>query len=137
MPRDPLLQVNAGARDLPAARPSARKAGIALRGDVEDAERFDQCLLEGAQVPMEVLLIGGDTEVDNRIADELTGSVESHVAAALDFEDIDAGGSEEMSRMGIPAQRYDRWVLEQQEHIMIEAPRDSVFSELPLPVECI
>ena len=89
--------MNADAHDLLAARPDARIAGVSLGGDVEDAERCDERLLERAQVPMEILLVAA--EIENRIAHELTRPVESYVATALDFKDVDAGRSEEMSRM--------------------------------------
>ena len=91
MPGDPLLHVNADARDLPAACPDTGESRVALGGNREDAERVDQRLLECAEVPVQVLLVCA--KIENRIADQLARAVKRDVAAALDLKHLDASGS--------------------------------------------
>ena len=50
--------------------------------------RPDQHLLEIAHVAVDVAAVG--LQIDDRIADELTGPVIRHVAAAAGFDDLDA-----------------------------------------------
>src|SRR5881398_1584366 len=94
MPRDPLLHVDPDARDLPVPSPHAGVTRVPRGAYAESGERVDQRLLEGAEVPVEVPLV--TRQVDDRVADELAGSVERHVPAALDLEDLDAIAAEEM-----------------------------------------
>src|SRR6058998_722065 len=100
MPRDPLLHVDADARDLPAPPPGphAGVTGVPLGGYAERGERVDQRLLQGAEIPVQIRLVAG--QVDDRVADELTGAVERHVPAALDLEDLDSVAAEEMVCVG-------------------------------------
>src|SRR5882762_9687585 len=133
VPRDPLLHVDADARDLPASRPDARESRIAVRRDGENAQSLDERLLQGTQVPVKILLVGG--KVENGVADELTGPMKRDVAAALDLEHVDAGGLQQMLGVGIPAQRHDRRVLQQQQYVVRQTARNPVLGELPLPLE--
>src|SRR5256885_17168222 len=90
VPRDPLLHVNSDARDLaaPAPGPHAGVTRVPLGGYPEVGERVDQCLLQGAEIPMEIRLVAG--QVDDRVAPELAGAGEGRLTAPLDFEDVDA-----------------------------------------------
>src|SRR5882762_5584430 len=133
VPGNPLLHVNADARDFLAAGPHARESRVALREDAEHVERLDQRLLERTQIPMQVLLVGA--EIENRITDELAGPVERDVSAALHFEHVDPGRLEHVPGLRIPAQRDDRRVLEQQQHVVGQAAGNAIFSELALPVQ--
>ena len=60
---------------------------------------------------------------DDRIGDQLAGSVIGHLATTLDPMDLDpagrelAGRREDVRRVRVAAQGQDRWVLEQQELI--------------------
>jgi len=84
--------------------------------------------LELSQVPVQILLVAG--EVDDRIAHQLPGSVERDVAAALDLEAVDAAGGEqlgcghEVRRLRRPAERDDRVVFDEQQHIVLDVARD-------------
>src|SRR2546426_7389534 len=112
MPGDPLLHVDPDARDLPVPSPHAGVTRVARGGYAEPGERVDQRLLEGAEVPVEVPLV--TRQVDDRVADELAGSVERHVPAALDLEDLDAIAAEEMPCIGVTAQRHHRGMFDQE-----------------------
>src|SRR6266550_2459250 len=135
VPRDPLLHVDADARDLPAMRPDARESRIAFAGDGKNAQGRDERLLQRAQVPVQVLLVGG--EVENGIPDELSRPVKRDVAAAFDLEDLDSDGLDQIPGVRIPAQGNDRGMFEEQQHIVREPTGDPIFSELPLPLQCL
>ena len=66
--------------------------GVPLGHDPQGAERVDERLLDCAQVPVQVLLVVG--QVEHRVAHQLAGAVEGHIAAALDLEDLDAARPE-------------------------------------------
>ena len=53
--------------------------------------------------------------------------MEGHVAAALDFEHVDALSLQQVFAMRIPAQCHDRGMLEQQEHVVGQATGDAIF----------
>jgi len=74
-------------------------------------------------------------KIENRIADQLARPVKRDVPTALDFEDIDPSGLEQMGSVRIPAQRNYRRMLEQQEHIVLKTAGDSIFGEVALPRE--
>ena len=129
----PLLHVDADARDLAARGPHAGQSGVAIRLDAEVAERLDQHVLEPPQVPVEVLAMC--PEVEDRIADQLARTVEGHVAAALDLDHLDPAPGELRRRQrqaagpGPAAERDDRRVLHQQQHVLGDLARD------PLPAD--
>src|SRR5213083_2511500 len=133
MPGDPLLHVDPDARDLPVPSPHAGVTRIPRGGYAEPGERVDQRLLEGAEVPVEVPLVTG--QVDDRVADELAGSVERHVPAALDLEDPDAIPAAAMPRIGVAAQRPHRGVFAQQQHVVRQPALDAGLAAGPLPLE--
>src|SRR5947208_7437096 len=116
MPGDPLLHVDPDARDLAVPSPHAGVTRIPRGGYAEPGERVDQRLLEGAEVPVELPLV--TRQLDDRVADELAGSVERHVPAALDLEDLDAIAAEEMPSIGVAAQRHHRWLCHQEQHVV-------------------
>src|SRR2546430_12537054 len=95
--------------------------------------RVDQRLLEGAEVPVEVPLV--TRQVDDRVADELAGSVERHVPAALDLEDLDAIAAEEMTCIGATAQRHHPGMFEQEQHVVRQTALDAGLGEGALPLE--
>src|SRR5262249_18834616 len=101
--------MNADARNFAAARPDAGQPGVALRRDRETTEAVDQGLLEGAEIPVQIRPEA--RQVEDRIADELTGAVEGDIAAALDFDEVDPLGAEHVVRLCCAAQRDDRVVL--------------------------
>ena len=111
VPRHPLLHVNPDAGDLPAACPHARESRTPLRRDIQDRERVDQRLLERAQIPVQILPVGA--QVEDGIADQLARAMERHVAAALDFEHVDALSLQQVLGVRIPPQCDDRGMLEQ------------------------
>lgn len=62
-------------------------------------------------------------QIEDRVTDELSWSVESDVAAAIAVEDLDAAGGqvfgwgENVGRLGVSAEGDDGWVLEQEKKI--------------------
>src|SRR2546430_5437234 len=127
--------MHADAGDLAGASagPDAGVARLPLARDVEPGERVDQGLLERAQVPMQVAAVAA--QVQDGIADELPRAVEGDIAAALDLEDRQVVRLEHVARARGAAQRPARRVLEQQEHVPLEPPRDARLGERPLPLE--
>src|SRR6266581_1770061 len=135
MPRDPLLHVDPDAGDLPAPPPGphAGVTRVPLGGYAEVGERVDQCLLQGAEIPVEIRLVAG--QVDDGVADELSGPVEGNVTAALDLEHLDAVAADEMVRVEVAAQRHYRGMLEEEEPVARQAPVDARLRERALPLE--
>ena len=95
--------------------------------DPERAERVDERLLDLSQIPVQVALVA--LEIDDRIADELSGAVERHVAAALDLEQLDAARREQLWRrekillLRRAAERDDRRMLDEEQHILRDRRR--------------
>src|SRR5204862_184905 len=85
------------------------------------------------EVPVEVALV--TRQVDDRVADELAGSVERHVPAALDLEDLDAIAAEEMPSIGVAAQGHHRGMFEQEQHVVRQTALDAGLGEGALPLE--
>ena len=75
-------------------------------------------------------------QIKDRICDQLTRSMESHVTAAVGFEDFDTalgelfGRSENVFRFGISSQRDYRSVLQQQKNVADEA----IFAQVDQPL---
>src|SRR5207237_8189304 len=69
------------------ADPDAGVAREPARGDPEVGENVDQTALEVAQVEAD---IGCWTQIDDRIADQLAGTVIGDIPAAIDVETGDA-----------------------------------------------
>src|SRR5205823_8392955 len=113
--------------------PDAGVAGLALGRDVERGERVDQDLLERTQVPMQVAAVAA--QVQDGITDELPGAVEGDVAAALHLENGQVARLAHVARARVTAQRHDRRVLEQQDHVPPQPTLDPRLGERPLPLE--
>src|SRR6185295_11805351 len=96
VPGDPVARVNADGCDLPAARPHAGVGGVSLAGNSIVSEGVDQRLFDFPEIPVQVLTVS--LEIDDRIADELAGSMESDVTTALDLEDLDALAAQKVRR---------------------------------------
>src|SRR5207244_11475792 len=96
-------------------------------------EGVDQCLLERAQVPVEILAVA--RQVEDRISDELARSVVCDVAAPLHLEHWDVTALEQVRFMGIASQRYDGRMLDQEQDGGRQPPLDSGLSQGALPLE--
>src|SRR6185312_13822145 len=96
-----------GGRCLVGTDPDPAAAFDAARDDAELGADTDQGLLEAADVCDDV---DGGGELDDRVPDDLTGTVPGDPAAAVD---VDHGGAIErpISGMGAPARGVDRRVL--------------------------
>ena len=111
--------------DLLPAGPDARQARLARGGDPEAAEGADQDLLEIAEVAADVAPVR--PEVQDRVADELPGTVVGHLPAAVGALDPHAAGLERrgveqhIGGAGVAAKRDDRRVLQQQQVLPILA----------------
>ena len=79
------------------------------------------------------------TKVQDRIANELAGTMVGHVSAALDFDAVDAGGRQglgacdDVSIARPPAEGHDGSVLQEQNEIMVQFARDSGARQDSLP----
>jgi hypothetical protein len=77
-------------------------------------------------------------EIDDRIADELAGTMEGDIAAPLDLEQLDATLLEVFracQHVGVlrrAPQGDDRRVLDEQEHIVLDATGDALSRDLAL-----
>jgi hypothetical protein len=67
-------------------------------------------------------------QVEDRVADELAGSVEGGLAAAVGLDDVDVGflGDVQLAFLGAPPRRDRRRMLEQQDRVGDLALRDSI-----------
>ena len=88
--------------------PDAGQALVARRVEVERSERPDERLLEVADVALHVLAVL--REVEDRVADELSGAVERRLAATVGLGDLDGcvvGDVQLDIGLGPPADRDD------------------------------
>src|SRR5207245_2342416 len=74
-------------------------------------------------------------QVEDGITNELPGAVEGDVAAALHLENGQVARLAHVARAGVTAQRHDRRVLEQQDHVPPQPTLDPRLGERPLPLE--
>ena len=81
MAGDAAGNADADSGDLRVAGPDAGTPVYAVRVDAEGRQRFDQRRLQRAHVPARALPPAA--QIENRVADELAGAVESDVAAAV------------------------------------------------------
>ena len=74
-------------------------------------------------------------QVENRVADELTGPVEGRLSAAIRFDDLHLGflGNVQLLCLAPPAERDDRRVLEEDDRVGDRALGDRT-GERPLEV---
>ena len=92
MPRDPIARVDSDRGNLPIVDPHA---GVTRRSAALQAvgrERSNEKLLNLPKVPVEIALV--PLEVEDRISDELPGSMKRHVASPLDLVQLDAALAE-------------------------------------------
>ena len=96
----------------------------ALRADAEIAAGADQNFFQAAHK-----LYGADfgleaAQIEDRIGDELAGTMEGDVAAAIDFVQLDTALRQELRRgqhvvqTGIASERDDRRMLQQQQRVL-------------------
>jgi hypothetical protein len=80
-------------------------------------------------------------EIDYRVSDQLSRSVEGDVPSALHFKKLDTlaaqklGRSDEVLSLGCAAEGDYRWVLDEEEHILRERARNTVARDVPLKLE--
>ncbi len=121
--------MHADGRDLAIAHPDARLARIARGDDVPRRERANHHLFEPAQVPVQVLRVL--LEVDDGISDELPRAVKRDVAAALHLEQLHAarreqlGCGEQVALLGGPSQRDHGRVLDEEQEVVGDGPRQA------------
>src|SRR6185437_8887891 len=88
---------------------------------------------------MQVALVA--LQVDDWVADELSGPVERDVAPALDLEQLHASRREQRRRreqiplLGRAAEGDDRRVLDEQQQVLLERARDPVARHAALQLE--
>ena len=129
MPRHPVACMYADRSQLAPLRPHPGIADISLASDAERRHAADQGLLHLPQVPVQVQLVA--LEIEDRVADELAGPMEGDIAASLDLEQLHAscgeqgGGGEQVIRPGRAAKRDDWWMLDEQQHVLIDGARNA------------
>ena len=115
MRRHPARDVDADRRDL-ARRPVSQtpvRPVDPLAGDADGASVADQCLLQVADVALDVAAV--PVQVEDRVADELARPMEGRLAAAVGLDDLDvrAGGDVQLgASVGAAAECDDRRMLE-------------------------
>jgi hypothetical protein len=81
------------------------------------------------------------SQIDDRVAYQLARTVEGHVATTLHFEDLHAssfqlGGPQwEAGGSGAPAERNDRLVLHQKEHVVLNVTGNALAAQPPLKLQ--
>ena len=138
---------HADGHDLLAIDPDTGEALATLAVDAECREGSHRDLLERADEVHDVALTG---EPDQRVDDQLTGTVVGDVAATVHRDDIDAGALEiacveqHVRLARTTPKRVDGWMLEQQHGVrdvagltvgdetLLEGPRTSVVGRAEL-----
>jgi hypothetical protein len=100
----------------------------------------NQCLFEIANVSVDVAAIR--PQIEDRISDQLAGTVIRHVAAAAGFVDFNALSGQRGRRRddirvaaaSLRAERDDRRMLEQQQRVA-NPPGAPILDQLPLQLE--
>lgn len=121
--------------------PDSGKSGDAPCRNSEIRTSSDQYFLEPPHVldraeSLSRAVDGETTQIEDGIRDELTRPVESHVTAAIAFENVDTAlgelfrRSENVLGLSISSKRNDRRVLEQQKNVADE----SVFTQVDKPL---
>ena len=96
MTGDPAREADADCRQLFATDPYAGETLGAMRGDAVIACRANQYFFEVTDVPVDVAAIG--LQIDDGIADELTGAVIGDVATTPCFVNVDASSGQLIGR---------------------------------------
>jgi len=126
VPGDPIASMNADRRDLAIVDPDTGVRRAPRSRELVRRERLDEKFLNLALVPVQVALLL--LQVDDGVADELSGPVKGDITAALDLEQLDAllpeifGRREHMSALGRSPERDDRRMLDEQQHVLVDAP---------------
>ncbi len=103
--------------------PDAGEGGDAFTGDAEVAAGTDEHFFETADVCDGADARRGGAEVEDGIADELSGAVEGDIAAAVGFEQFDAAGGEgfageeDVAAVGVAAEGDDGRMFEEKEGV--------------------
>src|SRR4051812_42464732 len=80
-------------------------------------------------------------QIDDRVADQLARAVEGDVTTSLDLEEIDpllhqrVSGGEQVAGLRRATQRDDRWMLDEEQHILGDLSRDAGASNAALQIE--
>src|SRR5437870_577546 len=117
MPGDPATDRDPDRRDLSPPHPDPGQTGNPFSRYREGRKGRDHHLLERAQVTMDVTPLR--SERHDGVADQLSGAVVRHLAAACDLADRHVAGSGDTKMSGIraPAERVDGPMLEEQERV--------------------
>ena len=92
VPSHPLLHVNPYAGNLPVARPHTCITFSPRGSDAEFLQRPDDAVFQSAQEPVQILSVL--CEIEDRVPDELAGSMKRDVATPFDLEHVDPSGCE-------------------------------------------
>src|SRR6185503_3078035 len=141
MARDPAGDANADRTNLFSPDPRARQAFNAMRRDGIVGANANHHLFKIANVSMHIAPVG--TQIENRVADDLPGSVIGHIAPATGFVHLDAmhrklvlGGGDMRAAVTADAKGNHSGMLEEEEQIG-NAAGATVFNERLLQVERI
>src|SRR5580692_449483 len=116
VPRDPAAKADADRRNLARADPDAGHRIAATRVDAEFCERIDHRGFETAEILRHVAVAA--FELQNRIADQLAGTVIGHLSAARDAPHRHTRGIiDDKPLVGAAAERENVRMLQHQEHI--------------------
>ena len=130
MRRHPPAHADADGRDLRFADPDAGQP-VAARGfDLPAGQRGDDDPFQRSQINVHVLAV--PPQVDDRIADQLAGSVKGDFAPAADPVDRHAARVQQERFVRAAAQGEDRRVFEQEQAVRRGA-RLPQLDERPLP----
>src|SRR5207237_5886739 len=77
-------------------------------------------------------------EIEDRVTDELPRSVEGRLPAAVGLDDVDLRvfGDVQLAFVSPPAERDDRWVLQEDHRVWNRPLRDGT-GERPLQIPCL
>ena len=137
MARDPPRDAYTDGRQLLPSDPHAGEPLDPSRGDAVVGGRANQDLFQISNVAVNVAPIG--CEIDDRIADDLTGPVICNVAAAAGFVHLDTARSQRLGRRenmrsaaaGARTERQHVRMLEEQQQV-VDAARPPVVGERTL-----
>src|SRR6266849_996321 len=117
MHRDPMAHTDADGCNLALADPNARESIALCRRNPVFGEKFDEQLLEPAQVTMQVL--AASAKIDNWISHQLSGAVISRLTAAIDRKKRmrQMQRTEQTRLIGRAADCVNRFMFEQQHFV--------------------
>jgi hypothetical protein len=138
VPSDPLLHVNPDAGDLATLCPDSSVVFATFPPDPEVLQSANQALLELPQEPMKILPMLA--EIEDRVSDQLPGSVKGDVSTALNLEQLDSpllqgiSWSREVFRSEAATEGDDRCMLHQQEYVAFHLTGNSALGKRALQV---